>query len=243
LKIGALGRAAALILSGCLAVSVQGCRGSAKSKEDRASSSTAAPAIEVAKARAANPAADPALNLPMFCEDSTGEIQPMKYASFTKLAEAYKRDLGFSHKFVDRGEKRSDGEPYQVLLFSNGRDDASYEGVGYVVTRHADGLAVRLSHAQFAGRPLEKTSGTDMCMLIMLISMKGFPKDLSSEKPAHQPAADVSEQSPPTPPSERTIALREAAAEQRRYEEERRLQRIRDHQERVRCYVHGSPPC
>lgn len=70
-----------------------------------------------------------------------------------------------------------------------------------------------------------------------------FPKDLSSEEPAHQPEADVSEESPPASPPEPAITSSDAAADQGRYEEERRLQRIRDHEARVSCYTHGGPPC
>lgn len=162
----------------------------------------------------------------MYCEDSTGEIQPMTHATFAKLAEAYERDLGFSYKFVDRGEKRA-GEPYQVLLFSNGEDGGSYEGVGYIVTRHADGLAVRLSYAQFAGQPAEKTSGTDMCMLIQTISMVGF------RSPPGEP-----QESAPQPMSGRRDYDRNREAE-----EQARLRRIEQHEDRVRCYAHDSLPC
>lgn len=164
----------------------------------------------------------------MYCEDSTGVIQPMKYASFNNLADAYKRDLGFAYSFIDRGERRKDGEPYQVLLFSNGADGSSYEGVGYMLTRHLDGLAVRKSYEQFGDEPMKEREGTELCMFVTMISMKGF-SDPNSDEAAELPKSEE-------PHSYGDIGRRRA-------DEEARQRRITEHQNRVRCYANASLPC
>lgn len=113
----------------------------------------------------------------LYCEDSTHAIQPMVYGDFGDLVGAYQRLEHWPGQVVTNGE-RADGEAYDVLMFTAPADDpkSPNEVVGYVITQHADGYALRAAYDQPQGLPAQKITGNDMCSLVLKMLVDSDPE-------------------------------------------------------------------
>ena len=112
----------------------------------------------------------------LYCEDSTHSIQPFIYGDFGDLVAAYDR-LEHTPAKVVSGGKREGGEDYDVVMFEAAEKDARSprEVVGYVITRHADGYALRSAYDQPAGLPAQKMAGNEMCVFVLDMVLKSDP--------------------------------------------------------------------
>jgi hypothetical protein len=114
---------------------------------------------------------------PLYCEDGAHTIQPLVYGDFGDLVGAYDRLEHWPALVVSNG-RRADGEDYYVLMFSAPANDpkSPNEQVGFVITRHADGYALRSAYDQPKDLPVQKTVGTELCMHVLKMFLDADPQ-------------------------------------------------------------------
>ena len=104
---------------------------------------------------------------PLYCEDSTHAIQPVVHGDFGDFVEA----VGGPHLVATNGQRASSETTY-VLVFN---DKASGEIMGYVMTRHENGYALRSAYHQQADGKMQRAEGTPMCAAVTDYLLKLHP--------------------------------------------------------------------
>ncbi len=118
-----------------------------------------AAALASASGASAAPAAPALANMPLYCKDSTGVLQFMKYVSFATLQAGYERKWGFK-LFVDADQT--------VLTFAPAEGDPHF--IRYSINHYLGeaGPGLGLLSMSVSMDNLHKTvEGTDMCVLTM----------------------------------------------------------------------------
>jgi hypothetical protein len=110
---------------------------------------------------------------PLYCEDSTGTVQPMIHGDYGDLAKAVTKTYGWGHVVMTNGPHRSGGEMLVALFSSEAKAGERPESLAWVMTRHEDGVALRALYADLKGMALDVERGNDLCgrALIMLVEL------------------------------------------------------------------------
>src|SRR5262249_39653105 len=103
--------------------------------------------------------------------------QPMVYGDFGDLVAAYDR-LEHMSAGVFVGGVRASGEAYNAMVFSRPPNDPRSPGerVGFVLTRHADGWAIRSVYDAPQDLPPQRNEGTPMCAFILKMFLDSDPQ-------------------------------------------------------------------
>lgn len=114
---------------------------------------------------------------PLYCEDGAHTIQPFIYGDFGDLDAAYQRLQRWPQGRVVGNGRRKDGEAYAVLLFSAPHDDprSPDEQVGFVITAHADGYAIRSAYDQPKAAEGLKMAGAELCLFVQKMFLDSDP--------------------------------------------------------------------
>ncbi len=103
--------------------------------------------------------------IPLYCLDSTGVAQSMKYVTGETLRLGFRRQFNWNV-----GMPAQMGKVGRIDFSKNGTiKDA--ERISYDIENYEDGVMLRAMHIHLAGK-IENVTGTEMCLKTQMIALR-----------------------------------------------------------------------